>query len=153
MNRLLPCRSFASASSYPPKVSTAPKISTCTIANLENTYVLINRVLRNGKSVSGLCCLFTLKFCHLGRDFEAMNPCHDFVRFQTKWVSTPPSHNKPITFGNELRTYDMIPNSFTVNFFLCECFSTMPMRSWLLRAMCHANRVYLVRKSPCSFLG
>ena len=30
----------------PPKVSTAPKISTCTIANPEITYVLINGVLR-----------------------------------------------------------------------------------------------------------
>ena len=46
LNRLLPCRIFASALSYPPKVSTAPKISTCTIANPEITYVLINRVLR-----------------------------------------------------------------------------------------------------------
>ena len=29
------------------------------------------------------------------------------VRFQTKWAATPPSHIKPITFGNELWTYDM----------------------------------------------
>ena len=27
-----------------------------------------------GESVSGLCRLFTLKFCHPGHDFEAMNP-------------------------------------------------------------------------------
>ena len=48
LNRLLPCRSFASALSYPPppKISTAPKISTCSVANPENTYVLINGVLR-----------------------------------------------------------------------------------------------------------
>ena len=46
LSRLLPCRIFASALSYPPKVSTAPKISTCTIANPEITYVLNNGVLR-----------------------------------------------------------------------------------------------------------
>ena len=44
--RLLPCRIFASALSYPPKISTAPKISTCSVANPENTYVLINGVLQ-----------------------------------------------------------------------------------------------------------
>ena len=42
LNRLLPCRIFQSALSYPPKVSTAPKISTCFVANPENTYVLFN---------------------------------------------------------------------------------------------------------------
>ena len=43
LNRLLPCRIFASALSYPPESkSTVPKISTCTIANPEITYVLIN---------------------------------------------------------------------------------------------------------------
>ena len=36
-----------------------------------------------------------------------VSPCYDFVRFQTKWASTPPSHIKPITFGNELWTYDV----------------------------------------------
>ena len=36
LNRLLPCWIFASALPYP------PKISTCTVANPENTYVLIN---------------------------------------------------------------------------------------------------------------
>ena len=41
------------------------------------------------------------------RDFEAINPYYDFVCFQTKWASNPPSHTKPITFGNELQTYDM----------------------------------------------
>ena len=46
MNRPLPCRIFHSALSYPPKVSTAPKISTCAVANPENTYVLTNRALR-----------------------------------------------------------------------------------------------------------
>ena len=46
LNRLLPCRIFASALSYLPKVSTAPKISTCSVANPENTYVIINGVLR-----------------------------------------------------------------------------------------------------------
>ena len=40
LNRLLPCRIFASALSYP------PKISTCSVANPENTYVLINGVLQ-----------------------------------------------------------------------------------------------------------
>ena len=42
LNRLLPCMIFVFALSYPPKVSTALKISTCIIANPENTYVLIN---------------------------------------------------------------------------------------------------------------
>ena len=32
LNRLLPCRIFHSTLSYPPKVSTAPKISTCSAA-------------------------------------------------------------------------------------------------------------------------
>ena len=39
-----------------------------------------------GKSVSGLCRLYTLYFCQLGRDCEAMNLYYDFVRFQTKWA-------------------------------------------------------------------
>ena len=46
LNRPLSCRILASALAYPPKVSTAPKISTCSVANPENTYVLINGVLR-----------------------------------------------------------------------------------------------------------
>ena len=45
-DRLLPCRIFHSALSYSPKVSTAPKISTCSVANPENMYVLINGVLQ-----------------------------------------------------------------------------------------------------------
>ena len=41
---------FAFTLSYPPKVSTAPKISSCTIANPQNTYILTNGVLRYWKS-------------------------------------------------------------------------------------------------------
>ena len=36
------------------------------------------------------------------------SPYYDFVHFQTKLASTPPSLFKPITFGNYLRTYDMV---------------------------------------------
>ena len=46
LNRLLPCRIFHSVLSYPPKVSTAPKISTCSVSNPKNTYVLTNGVLQ-----------------------------------------------------------------------------------------------------------
>ena len=42
------------------------------------------------------------------RDCAAENPYYDFVRFQTKLASTL---SLPITFGNELRTNDMIPYS------------------------------------------
>ena len=46
LNRFLPCRIFHSALSYPPKLSTAPKTSTCAVANPKNTYVFIDGVLR-----------------------------------------------------------------------------------------------------------
>ena len=42
------------------------------------------------------------------RDCEAINPYYDFSVSKEMGLN-PPSHIKPITFGNELRTYDMIP--------------------------------------------
>ena len=37
-----------------------------------------------------------------------MVPYYDFVRFKRNSPQPPPSHIKPITFGNELRNYDII---------------------------------------------
>ena len=70
---------------------------------------MTSRKQNYGKSVSGRCRLFTLKVSHTGSDFEAMDPYYDFVCFQTNGPQPPPAHIKPITFGNELRTYDMVP--------------------------------------------
>ena len=61
------------------------------------------------KSVSGLCRLFTLTFSHPGSDFEAKDPFTILSVSKRNGLQPPPAHIKPITYGNELRTYDMVP--------------------------------------------
>ena len=93
---------------------------------------------RNNKSVSGLERLFTLWFCHWRRDCAAKSPPHhDFVRFQTP--SLP--RFKPITFGNKLRTYDMIPKPCYTN----DNFSFFYLKLAIFAEMASIN------KKKCTF--
>ena len=44
-----------------------------------------------------------------GPRWWSYEPLLRFCQFRKKWASSPPSHIKLITIGNELRTYDMVP--------------------------------------------